>query len=250
MCEAHDITPRPFPPVRPHSGLLEVLPDVFRVFGTINIGPMRFSRNMTVIREGDGLVLVNTVRMDEAGLAALDALGEVRHILRIGGWHGSDDAFYKDRYGCPVSAVRGQRYYEGTNPSKGATYFKADHELEADSPLPIEGASLHVIHSDPPEAILRIPAGGGTLITADALQNWPQADEHFNFLGKVGMGMGGMVKPLTMMKPWIDKYTPPKDEVAGILDLDFDNVLPGHGEPVLGGAREAFRPAIEAYVNR
>ena len=242
------MTPRPFPPVRPHGALREVLPDVFVVTGSINIGPLRFSRNMTVVRQGEDLVLINTVRLDEDGLAALDALGTVREILRIGGWHGSDDPFYKDRYGCPVSAVEGQRYYEGTNPKKGNTYFEADRELEADSALPIEGASLYVVHSDPPEAILRIPAGSGTLIAADALQHWPRADDYFNLAGRVGMGLGGMVKPHTMMKPWVDKYTPPKAEVAGILELGFDNVLPGHGEAVIGGALEKFRPAIEAYV--
>lgn len=62
------------------------------------------------------------------------------------------------------------------------------------------------------------------------------------------MKLGGMVKPHTMRKPWIDKYKPPADEIAGILGLAFDNVLPGHGEAVIGGACEKFRPALEAYA--
>ncbi|MEX1363420.1 MAG: hypothetical protein AB1Z98_09860 [Nannocystaceae bacterium] len=62
------------------------------------------------------------------------------------------------------------------------------------------------------------------------------------------MKLGGMVKPFTMMKPWIDKYEPDRAEIAGILALDFDNVLPGHGEMVIGDAREKFRPALEAYA--
>lgn len=248
MPDTPAVTPRPFLPVRPHGEIEEVFPDVFRVPGSISFGPMRFSRNMTVIREDGGLVLVNSVRLDEAGLAALDALGPVSHILRIGGWHGADDAFYKDRYGCPATSVKGQRYFDGFVAEKGNTYFESDHQIDADSELPVEGASLYVIHTTPPEAILRIPAGGGTLITSDALQNWPRADDRFNLAGRVGMGLGGMVKPHTMMKPWADKYKPPPEEIAGILELDFDNVLPGHGEAVLGGAREQFRPALEAYI--
>lgn len=241
-------TPRPFPPALPHGELREVLPSVFIVTGSIRITPVRFSRNMTVIRQGDGLVLVNTVRLDEAGLAALDALGQVRHILRIGGWHGSDDAFYKDRYGCPVTAVRGQTYFEGGNPKKGRVYFEADHLISAGDELPIEGASLHVVHSEPPEAILRIPAGGGSLVTADALMHWPHADRYFSRISGVLMKLGGFMKPYTMMPPWIEKYRPPREEVRAILELDFENVLPGHGEVVMGGARERFRPAIEAYA--
>ena len=242
------ITPRPFPPVRPHGELREVFPDVFVVTGSITVKPLRFSRNMTVVRQGEGLVLVNTVRLNDAGLAALDALGEVRHILRIGGWHGTDDEFYKDRYGCPVTMVKGQRYFDGSSAEKGSTYFEADHQIDANSELPIDGASLYIINTVPPEAILRIPAGGGTLIAADALMHWPRADNYFSFLGRIGMKLGGMLKPFSMMPPWIQKYRPDPAELAGVLDLGFDNVLPGHGELVIGDAVEKFRPAIEAYA--
>lgn len=242
------ITPRPFPPPHPHGELREVLPDVFRVTGSINIGRMRFSRGMTVVRQGGDLILVNTVRLNDEGLAALDGLGRVAHVLRIGGWHGSDDAFYKDRYSCPVTSVKGQRYFEGTTAEKGNTYFAADQEVGEDDGLPIAGASLYVINTTPPEALLRIPVGGGTLLSADALLHWPEADDYFNILGKFGMRLAGMVKPFTMMKPWVDKYKPDRSEIAGILELDFDNVLPGHGQDVIGGAKEKFRPALEAYA--
>lgn len=248
MPDAPEVTPRPFPPARPHGELREVFPDVFVVTGSIPVRGMQISRNMTVLRDSDGLVLVNTVRLNEAGLAALDALGPVRHILRIGGWHGSDDAFYKDRYGCPVSSVKGQRYFEGSSAEKGNTYFASDHQIDGADPLPIPGASLYVVNTTPPEAILRIPAGGGTLITADALMHWPHADEYFNFFARVGMWLAGFLKPYTMMPPWVDGYEPDHGEIAGILELGFDNVLPGHGELVIGGAVEKFRPALEAYV--
>lgn len=205
---------------------------------------------MTVLRQDGGLTLVNTVRLSEDGLTELEALGEVRHVLRIGGWHGSDDAFYKDRYGCPVTAIKGQRYFDGTTAEKGNTYFAPDHWIDEDDALPITGASLYIVHTNPPEAILRIPAGGGTLITADALMHWPSADDRFNFLGRVGMKMGGMLKPYSMMPPWVDKYHPPRAEVAGILELDFHNVLPGHGQAVIGSALPNWRPTLEAYANK
>ena len=80
------LTPRPFPPAAPHGPLVEVFPDLFLVTGTMKLPgvmPVRFSRNMTVVREGERLVLVNTVRLDEAGLAALDKLGKVTDVVRI-----------------------------------------------------------------------------------------------------------------------------------------------------------------------
>src|ERR1700722_8894119 len=63
---------RPFPPALPHGELDEVLPGLFLVTGTARLPgplPVRFSRNMTVVREGERLVLLNSVRLDEAGLA-------------------------------------------------------------------------------------------------------------------------------------------------------------------------------------
>ena len=72
--------PRPFPPALPHGPLNEVLPGIFFVKGTLRMSgflPVAFSRNMTVIKEGERLVIVNSVRLDDAGLAQLDALGRV-----------------------------------------------------------------------------------------------------------------------------------------------------------------------------
>jgi len=209
---------------------------------------MRFSRNMVVLRQGEGLVLVNTVRLDDAGLAALDALGRVTAVIRLAGFHGSDDPFYKDRYGCPVHAVRGQTYFSGVNPRKGDVYFEADEALDANA-LPVEDASLYVFSTEPPEGILRIPAGGGTLITGDSMQNWDGPDERFNLAGKLSMKAMGFLKAHQLGPGWVKQIKPDRAEVRGVLELDFANVLPGHGEPVLGGAVEKYRPAIEAYAN-
>ena len=70
---------RPHPPALPHGAIREVLPGIHFVTGTVRMTtpPIGFSRNMTIVREGERLVLVNCVRLDEAGLAALDALGKV-----------------------------------------------------------------------------------------------------------------------------------------------------------------------------
>lgn len=65
----------------------------------------RFGRSMTVIRDRGALALVNTMRLDAAGLAQLDELGHVEHIAKLGFFHGRDDAFYADRCGTTVWAV-------------------------------------------------------------------------------------------------------------------------------------------------
>src|SRR5262245_57957912 len=115
------------PPALRHGALREVLPDTFFVSGEIKLpGPVRFSRNMTVIRQGRDLVLVNSLRLDDAGLAELEKLGDVRHVVRLAGFHGRDDAFYKQRYNARVSCVPGQYYARGFGaPKPEDIYFKA-----------------------------------------------------------------------------------------------------------------------------
>src|SRR5262249_19773038 len=134
--------PRPFPQALPHGELREVLPDIFLVTGTVGMPgplPVRFSRNMTVVKEGDRLVLVNSLRLDAAGLAKLDGLGKVTDVLRLAANHGMDDPFYKDRYGAKVWMVRGQRYTVGFNTSAQETYFSPDVAMDATTALPLEG---------------------------------------------------------------------------------------------------------------
>jgi len=54
---------------------------------------------------GNALTLINSIRLDDAGLAQLDALGLVAHVVKIGSIHGRDDAFYKAHYGATFWAA-------------------------------------------------------------------------------------------------------------------------------------------------
>ena len=237
-----------FPPAWPHGELREIFDDIFFVQGTVAMNRLiRFSRNMTVLRHGDSLTVVNSMRLDESGLEALDALGNVKHVVRICGFHGMDDPFYKDRYGATVWAVEGMRYVKGFKNTRAdpPTYFAPDQWLTADSELPVPGARLHVFSScHPPEAILLLDRDGGVALTGDSLQNWDEPDEYFSLAGTAVMKVMGFFKPCNVGPGWLKSAKPSDDEVRGILDLDFDHVLPVHGAPVLGDARDKFEPAI------
>jgi hypothetical protein len=235
------------PPALPHGDLREVLPGIHFVTGTIAMPgplPVTFSRNMTVIREGERLVLVNSLRLNERGLAALDALGKVTDVIRLAANHGIDDAFYAQHYGARVWAVRGQKYIAGFS-QEGPSYFTPSVEMEASTPLPLEGAKLVTIGSSPPEGILLLERQGGIAISGDCLQNWAKVDPYFSFLGRLMMKMFGFIKPHNIGPGWLRQGKPPKEHLRGILDHDFAIVFPGHGEPVLRNARDSYRAAIE-----
>jgi hypothetical protein len=237
---------RPFPAAEPHGELKEIFPDVFFVTGTVRMGgPIAFSRNMTVVRDGDSLTLINSLRLDQAGLGSLDSLGKVEHVIRIAGFHGMDDPFYKDRYGAKVWAIEGQRYVAGFD-GKKPPYFEPDAWLTAESELPIAGAKLYLFaSSNPPEGLILLERDGGVVVSGDCLQNWAGPDRYFSFLAKPMMWLMGFLKPYNIGPGWLKQARPAPEGVRGILDLPFEHVLPVHGEPVICRAKELYRPAIQ-----
>ncbi len=239
-----------FPSVSPHGDLEPIFDDIWRVQGSVSLSPppMRFSRNMFVVRHDGALTLINTVRLDDRRLADLDALGEVKHIIRIAGFHGMDDPFYKHRYQATVWCVKGMAYAKGFDATKTAPddgYFHPDEIVEAGAELPLPGAALHVIGGKVPEGVLRLDREGGVLITGDALQNWDRTDEGFNWPARIVMRLMGFIKPHNVGPGWLKGAGPDRAALRALLDLDFEHVLPGHGTPVIGGAREKYRPVIE-----
>ena len=242
-----------FPPAQPHGALREVFPGVFFVTGTVGMPgplPVRFSRNMTVVREGERLTLINSVRLSEEGLRALDALGKVTDVLRLAGFHGMDDPFYKDRYGAKVWAVKGQRYVTGFNVRAPKTYFTPDVEMDADTALPLAGAKLYLFGTEPPEAILVLDRDGGVAVSGDSLQHWHQTDAYFSFVGGLMMKLMGFIRPFNVGPGWLKQAKPGADALRGVLGLRFEHLLPAHGDVIQGGACERYRASIERAAAR
>lgn len=241
-------------PASPHGPIEEVFDGVWFVRGGVRMPmflPMRIGRAMTIVRGDDGLTLFNSVRMSDEGLRALDALGTVKHVIRLAGFHGRDDGFYRERYGAKVYAIEGQKYERGLDPKKAspAPYMEPDEWLSERSPLPISDASLKVFSTcTPPEAICRLAREGGILIAGDSLQHTPTPDEYYSFLAKIMMKRMGFMKPYNVGPGWLQFASPSAADVRSVLDLDFEHVLPAHGAPVIGGAREKYRPAIEGEL--
>ena len=236
-------------PASPHGSFREVFDGVWFIRGGVQMPmamPLKIGRAMTVVRGDDGLVLFNSMRLSEAGLRELESLGPVKHVVRLAGFHGRDDGFYRERSGAKVHAIRGQRYVRGMNPKKAEPFMEPDEWLTEESRLPIPDAKLKVIHSsDPPEALCLLEREGGILIAGDSLQHTPKPDEFYNFMAKILMKRMGFMKPHNVGPGWLQFATPSASEVRSILDLEFEHVLPAHGDPVIGGAKEKYRPTIE-----
>lgn len=224
-----------FPPALAHGPIEEILPEVFFVTGAMETVLMeldwQFSRNMIIVREGERLVLINSVRLGDEGLAKLDSLGKVTDVVRLGALHGRDDAFYLDRYQVQYWVMPG---LEPEQP--GAARILAE-----DSPLPLEGASLFQFRTSKlPEGILHLQREGGILLACDALQNWLQPDEHFCDASRQRMEQMGFFTPANVGPVWMQAAEPGAEDFARLKTLTFRHALCGHGEPLLEDAHTAF----------
>jgi len=242
-------------PAGPHGPIEPIFEGIWFVRGGVKMPmlmPVKMTRTMTIVRDAEGeLTLFNSMRLSEAGLAELDALGAVTNVVRIAGFHGRDDGFYRERYGAKVYAVEGQRYIRSMNtddpPSKD--YMRADAYLSEDSPLPVAGAKLKIFStSKPPEAVVLLERDGGILITGDSLQHTPQPDEYFNLPARIMMKKFGFFEPHAVGAGWLQFASPTHSDVRSVLELAFEHVLPGHGTPTVGGAKHKYRPAIEGEL--
>ncbi len=129
-------------------------------------------------------------------------------------------------------------------------YHSADVEMHDTTELPISGAKLYSIAATPPEGLLWLEREGGILISGDCLQNWREPDAYFSTFAKPMMRLMGFIKPHNIGPAWLKGTKPPVNQLLGILDFEFEHVLPAHGTPAQVGAKASYRPRIEALRDR
>ncbi|UTW02080.1 hypothetical protein KDX31_11995 [Amphritea atlantica] len=230
-----------FPEVLAHGAIEEVFPDIFFVRGameTVLQGmDWQFSRNMTVVRDAERLIIINSVRLSDDGLAELDKLGRVTDVVRLGCLHGRDDQFYVDRYNADYWALPGVGQEDGSK----ASDQKAVRTLTEDGALPISDASLFQFRTTQmPEGILRIDRAGGILIACDALQNWLAPDEYFSDASRELMQQMEFFTPANLGPVWLQAATPAGEDFARLKALSFRHALCGHGDPLHDTAYEDY----------
>ncbi len=233
-----------FPEQLPHGEISEVFPDVFFVVGQSKFDVQgktaQFARSMTVIRDGDSLTLVNTLRLDDNGLQALDRLGTVKNVVRLAANHGRDDAFYSDRYDVPVWALEGVAQ---------ARPVKNPATLAAGDAGPVKDATILVYESiAAAEAVLCLHRSGGILVAGDSLQNMTGPNEFFDDGTLATFEKGGFFKRGNIGPAWRANLQPERADFDRILALEFKHLLPAHGDVLMADAHEVIGQTVdEAY---
>lgn len=232
-----------FTPAWPHGDIREILPDVFFVTGTNKIHhegvDIQTSRNMVIVRNGSELTLVNTVRLNEEGLKKLELLGSVTHIVRIGAFHGRDDAFYRNQYPtAQLWTLKGMTYESG---------LKSDRDLTPEGAMPFSGCSLFVFETSRlPEGILHIDREGGILISCDSIQNITSTDKFYSPETAKSFQDQGLVKPANITPIWLGAtHTSAADFHRLLTTMTFGHLLTAHGDPLMNTAYEQVSATVK-----
>jgi len=190
------------------------------------------TRNMFVVRQGRELVIVSTARLTPEGEARLDALGEVKNVVRIGGFHGADDAYYLQRYKPTFWA-----------PPNLPDAAAKDRDLSPGS-CPIDGCQVFLFeHGKVPEACLVLEREGGILLSADSYQNWTTFED-CTWLGSLMLRAFGM-GPTIIGGPWAKRQGPAiRADFERLLSVPFKHLLPGHGSALRDTAKEGLLLAV------
>ena len=229
-----------YPAAQRHDPIEELFEDVFWVHGSMRLAPgMRINRNMVVLRDGSDITLISPVRLSQEGEAALDALGTVKHVVRIGPAHGYDDRYYVEHYGAEFWRHRiGGRYL----------IPKVTKALAGGAKLPVKDAELFAFEETKfPEFAILVKRDGGLLITCDSLQNWVNR-RHCSLLARVAMPITGFKLNTLVGPPWKKAMTREggslRPDFERLLELDFDHLIAAHGALCRGGAKARVREAV------
>jgi hypothetical protein len=169
----------------------------------------------------DERVLIDPIEPDE-GVGWFRDHGPPEHVLLSNRHHHRDSAAFVGAFGCSVRASRPGMHEFG--PGQPVEPFDYGDEL----PGGVRAHEVGVICPD--ETALHVPRHR-TLAVADGVIRYGGelrfvADEH------LGDDVEGVKRGL-------------RESYARLLELDFDNLLLAHGDPLVGGAKDALRRFAE-----
>lgn len=227
--------------LQPHGALRQLAPGLHCVEGAFGRSPL--GRRMTVITLPSGaLALHSAIRMDEAGMAALDALGPVAAVIVPTTFHSTDAPWFAARY--PAASLLAPRSSLPRLGKRLPTALPLDEGWSDDLAgalawQQIEGARHH-------EAVF-FHAASRTLILTDLVFN---LGAEFTGLSRLLLrinGIYGRFGPSRLLRyGFVRDKAALLDSVRRMEAWDYDRIVMSHGEVLEGGGkarlREAFAP--------
>jgi hypothetical protein len=168
-------------------------------------------------------------------------LGAIRHVVRLGAFHGLDDPYYLKRYAPTFWRAAGLKAPPGTDLTAG---MKPDFAPSA-TVFSFERTKL-------PELALRLPIGRGVLVVCDSITNNVSPEGFSPLLRWLGPKDRSSERCRIGSDAWLKRMQVSsgphlRDDYARLLMLEFDCLLPAHGEFVRSGAKEALTETLRSF---
>ena len=235
----------PAGPVSAPSTLTALAEGVWIAQAPVRFLGLRLSSTMTVLRLGDGSLVVHSpVPLDEDQHASIRELGAVKHLY-------APNLFHHLQLGAWTAAFPGARVHAPAGLSKKRPDLRIDRALDADSEpafdgvvdeLRIEGFRLDET------ALFHRPSR--TLILTDLVHNIGEPAHAWTKLYTRAMGFYDRVA-LSRMVRWtgVSDRGAMQESVERLLALPFERVVVGHGAPLVN-PRQALADACAWLVQR
>lgn len=229
-----------FPAVCPHDPIEEIAADLFMVRGSVPLNALlTITRNMAIVRHDGELTLVNSVRLSPSEEARLRELGSVRRIIRLGPFHGRDDAYYRETFGAELWTPGDSSAYPDSKP---------DRIFDEATEAPFPDAGFFCFRgTKQPEGALWLRGGSGVLLACDAIQHYGDY-RHCNLPARLLMPWIGFPRTTILGPFWLKLMTPEgaslENEFGRLLSTcSFETLLSAHGSLLRGGAHGAVAAA-------
>lgn len=223
------------------DSIVEIFPDVYLLRGSIRIASMmQMNRNMLIVKQGQDLILINAVRLNDQGLKQLEQLGSVKHVIRLGDFHGLDDQFYLDQYQPEFWSQAGHATYPNLIPQ---------YIIDKNTVSPIKDSQFFIYASAKyPETALLLQ-DHQLLITTDSVQYWDDW-KYMSFLSKIILYLMGFRLGLFIGGPWLKKVSMQKNSLKvdfeQLLKLDFIHLIAAHGNVLKNTAKTELNKVVSS----
>tara|TARA_B100001123_G_C15326644_1_gene1029770 strand:+ start:1991 stop:2602 length:612 start_codon:yes stop_codon:yes gene_type:complete len=157
--------------------------------------------------------------LEYSGIDEIEESGKVSGIILTNSSHERQAHLFAKRTGTNI--------YVPNNHSKKLETISDYIEFSDGDLLPGDFTAIRIATASSDEYALFSPVHNGTLVVGDSLGT---SDKWV----KGGLLVGG--HPVGHPRPW--------KSLSKLLEIDFDNLLPGHGPPLIGKAKEAVAKMI------
>jgi hypothetical protein len=161
-------------------------------------------------------------KVPEEGIEALP--GEPRQVVLTSGHHQRDAQLLADRFAIQIRASREAVAHLGDEAPEIQTFGDGEQ-------ISPGVTAIHIGRLSPDEGALHLTAGDGALVFADGLMH---DDGTLGFVSDKLLGED----PERVKRELRQTF-------KALLELDFDNLLFAHSEPLIGGGKDALSDFVE-----